>query len=154
MSLAELIKRGGIYRDIPGTVPGEVLSALVKAFPVFPSVRKEKLLEAVLEREALVPTAVGNGIALPHPRNPLISEEGGQFTALAFLENPVDWNALDGKPVDTLLFIVSSSAKGHLGTLSELTFFCRQEKFIRLLRERVPLEELLRFITEAEKNWN
>jgi hypothetical protein len=37
--------------------------------------------------------------------------------------------------------------------MSELTFFCRQEDFCRMLRERAPLEELLGFIREAEKNW-
>jgi len=154
MSFADFFERGGIYRNIQGAAPKEVLSALIKALPPSPSIQKDKLLEAALEREALMPTSIGNGIALPHPRNPIISEESGQFTALAFLDNPVNWNALDGKQVHTLFLIVSASAKAHLRTLSEVTFFCRQKDFIRLLNERAPLEELLHFIREAEKNWN
>ena len=151
--LAELIKRGGLYQDIPGANPREVLSALIAALPAIPSVKADKLLEAVLEREALMPTGIGKGIALPHPRNPLLQSEHEQFTALAFLKQPVDWNSLDGERVDTLLLIASATAKGHLRTLSEITFFCRQEDFSRLLKERAPLEALLRFIREAEKNW-
>jgi PTS system nitrogen regulatory IIA component len=73
--------------------------------------------------------------------------------ALAFLETAVNWNSLDGEKVDTLLLIVSSSAKQHLQTLSEITFFCRQKDFRRLLKDRAPLEDLLSFIEEAEKNW-
>jgi len=151
--LAELIERGGFYPNLPGTNPEEVLKAFIDALPPVPSVQADKLLTAVLEREALMPTGIGGGIALPHPRNPLAATEGERFVALAFLETAVNWNSLDGVKVDTLLLIVSSSAKQHLQTLSEITFFCRQKDFCRLLKERAPLEEMLRFITEAEKNW-
>ena len=151
--LADLIERGGIYRGVTGTTPKEVLSAFVKALPPVPSVSANALLQAVLEREELMPTGIGGGIALPHPRNPLVSSEAKQFAALAYLDAPVNWNSLDGKPVETLLLIVSASAKTHLRVLSEISFFSREENFRRLLRERASLDELLLFISETEKNW-
>ena len=151
--LAELIERGGVYRNIKGNTPRDVLTAIIGALPPIPSVAAEKLLNAVLEREALMPTGIGGGIAIPHPRNPLVESDNEKFTALVFLENPINWNSLDGAPVDTLFLIVSASAKQHLQTLSEITFFCRQEDFCRLLKRRAPLEEILKFIVEAEKNW-
>jgi len=151
--LSELIRKGGFYPNLRGTSPREVLEALIGSLPPIPSVSADKLLTAVLEREALMSTGIGGGIAIPHPRNPLTATEGERFVALAFLETAVNWNSLDGVKVDTLLLIVSSSAKQHLQTLSEITFFCRQKDFNRLLKERAPLEEMLRFITEAEKNW-
>jgi len=155
--LAELIKKGGVYRNIQGRSPREVLGALIGALTPVPSVPAEKLLGAVLEREDLMSTGIGGGIAIPHPRNPLTGPDSGQFVALAFPERPVDWNSLDGGKVDTILLIVSSSAKQHLKILSEISFFCRQEEFCRLLKAcsvgGVP-DDLLRFITEAEKNWN
>ena len=73
--------------------------------------------------------------------------------ALAFLENPVDWNSLDGEPVDTLLLIVSSSAKSHLKTLSSITFFCQQNVFLKLLRERASRENLIKYIKDTEREW-
>jgi len=151
--LAELIERGGLYRDVKGSTPREVLGALVGALPPIPSIPAETLLKAVLEREALMSTGAGGGIALPHPRNPLAGSEAEQFVALAFPERPINWNSLDGKPVDTLMLIVSSSAKQHLQTLSEITFFCREDAFCQLLRERASKEDLFDFIREAEKNW-
>jgi len=151
--LAEFIERGGVYRDIQGSTPLEVLTALVACLPPSPSIRTEKLLEAMLEREALMSTGIGDGIAIPHPRNPIVKADLEQFAVLAFLKNPVDWNSPDGVKVDTLLLIVSSSAKQHLHTLGEIAFFCRQEDFSKLLRERASGEELLRFIREAEVNW-
>ena len=151
--LAELIERGGIYRGIAGTTPREVLNALVKALPTVLPIPANSLLQAILEREELMSTGIGEGIALPHPRNPLVSSEARQFAALAYLDSPVNWNSLDGKPVETLLLIVSASAKTHLRVLSEISFFSREEEFRRLLRERVSLEDLLSYIRETEKNW-
>ena len=155
--IAELIERGGVHRDVRGSKPREVLKALIEALPpglgTQGNVPADALLKAVLEREDLMSTGIGCGIALPHPRNPLVKSEGEQFAALAFLEKPVDWNSLDGERVDTLLLIVAASAKRHLEIISEISFFCRQEDFYRMLKERSPLEELLRFIREAEKNW-
>ena len=98
-------------------------------------------------------TGIGKGIALPHPRNPFIQEDSGQFAALAFLEQPVNWYSLDGKKVDTLLLIVSSTAKQHLQTLSEINFLCRQDDFYQLLRKRAGEKELLPFIRETENWW-
>ena len=151
--LAELIERGGLYRDVKGNTPREVLDSLIGALPLIPSIPAETLLNAVLEREALMSTSAGGGIALPHPRNPLAGSVSEQFVTLAFPEHPINWNSLDGKPVNTLMLIVSASAKHHLQTLSEITFFCREEAFCQLLRERAPKEDLLNFIREAEKNW-
>jgi len=152
MGLAELLEKGGVYRKIAGNNPHAALTAFIKGLPN-PAHFKETLLKAVLEREALMPTGIGNGIALPHPRNPVIADEAGQFAALAFLEKKVNWNSLDGKPVDTLLLVVSASPKQHLKMISEITFFGRQEDFLKLLKTGVPTEELLLFIREAEKNW-
>ena len=152
--LAELINRGGIYRDVQGSNPREVLSTLIGVLPPVPSFSADELLEAVLEREALMSTGIGGGIALPHPRNPLACSDSEQFAVLAFLKEAVDWHSLDGEKVDTLLLVVSASAKQHLQTLSEITFFCRHENFYHLLKERASLDKLLSFIREAEKNWN
>ena len=151
--LAELIERGGIYRDVQGTTLRDVLVSLTTVIPSIPEVPADKLLWAVLEREALMSTSIGHGIAIPHPRNPLITQDNAQFTALAFLKHPINWNSLDGEKVDTILLIISATAKQHLHTLSEINFFCRQENFYRLLRERAKQEDILSYIRETEKNW-
>jgi PTS system nitrogen regulatory IIA component len=151
--LAALVQRGGVFYDIPGTTPTEVLTNLMAAVPVPPSAAPGELLKAVLEREALMPTAIGRGIALPHPRNPLISSPDEQFLVIAFLKNPVDWRALDGIPVHTVLLAVSSSAKEHLRTLSGVNFFCQQEFFLKLLENRSSRERIIAAIVETERNW-
>jgi PTS system nitrogen regulatory IIA component len=151
--LGVLLKRGGIYYSVPGDTVLKTLEFLVEKIPMPNTVSPQDLLKAMLEREALMSTCIGNGIAIPHPRNPLVQEPEDQFAALAFLEQAVDWKALDGKAVDTLLIIVSASAKFHLQTLSAVTFFSRQEAFQKLIKERAQQETLLKYISETEKNW-
>jgi PTS system nitrogen regulatory IIA component len=151
--LSALIPEGGVFYDIPGTSFTEVLTNFLGLIPVPASVSRDELLKAVLEREALMPTAIGRGIALPHPRNPLISKADEQFLMIAFLKNPVDWRSLDGIPVHTALLAVSSSAKQHLYTLSELNFFCRQDSFLKLLENRSSRESIAAAIRETERTW-
>jgi PTS system nitrogen regulatory IIA component len=123
------------------------------SLPPASAIDRDQLLEAVLEREALMPTAVGCGIALPHPRNPLVSSPSEEFVTVAFLKQPVDWQALDGKPVHTVMLIVSASAKLHLHTLSRINFFCRQEASQALFENRAPADRIIRAIKDAEDAW-
>lgn len=151
--LGELLERGRIHYGLPGTSIREVLDNFIRAVKVPETVPAQDLLRAVMEREALMPTGAGKGIAIPHPRNPIITGEEGQFTAMAFLEHDIDWKALDGKPVNTLILTVSASAQFHLKILSVISFFCQDEKFIRLLGERASEEKIIGYIKQTEKEW-
>ena len=151
--LAELLEKGGVVNNITGTTLREVLSALVHSYRSRLPISPETLFEAVLEREAMMSTGFGKGIAFPHPRNPIVTAEDDQFATLAFLKYPVDWNSLDGERVDTLVLIVTASARQHLRILSEITYFCRQDAFSKMLKEHASLENILRYIREAERKW-
>ncbi|MDR2435361.1 MAG: PTS sugar transporter subunit IIA [Treponema sp.] len=151
-SLAALIERGGVYHKVSGSHPEETLSELIGLLPDFPSLKKEALLRAVLEREALMSTAIGRGIALPHPRIPIL-EEKEPFVAIAFPVQPVDWSAPDGGNIHTIFLIVSSSAKQHLKALSKINFLCQQEKFYSLIEARSSKKEIAAAIRDAEAAW-
>ena len=151
--LWKLIEAGGIYYSLKGSTVQEVLNELINIIHPGKSIEKETLLKTILEREALMSTSIGNGIALPHSRNPIITNDENQFCVLAFLEQEVDWNALDNKKVNTLILIVSSSAKHHLKTLSTITFFSRQEDFLKLLEQRASREAIIRYIKDTEEKW-
>jgi PTS system nitrogen regulatory IIA component len=152
-SMAELFRRGGCFYTVPGSVPADVLTWLVNAVKLPGHINRDKLLSAVLEREDLMSTAMGNGIALPHPRNPLIEKTEDQCAVLGFLENEVDWGALDGQTVNTVILLVSASARFHLAALQRITFFCRDGGFCALLKRRASQEEILAYIGEAEAAW-
>ena len=152
-NLIELVKRGGVFYNIAGGNPAEVLADAIATIPVPKEISRDDLLKAILEREGLMPTAVGDGIAIPHPRSPLIADPEKQLVSVCFLQRPVDWNALDGKPVRTLIILLSSSPRLHLKTLSRVSFLCRQPFFDKLLKARASREELTTAIETAEKAW-
>jgi PTS system nitrogen regulatory IIA component len=152
-SLAQLIEQGGVFPDIAGASPLEVLTHLIQLIPLPVMIDRQELLKAVLEREALMPTGIGHGIALPHPRNPLIADPQDQCLVIGFLRQPVDWKALDSKPVHTLLLMVSASAKLHLHSLSRINFFCQQEAFRGLLQNRASQQCIIGLIREVEDAW-
>ena len=153
MTLSELMKKGGVYYGVEGATQKEVLGAFTKLVPNLKTVSSSSLVKAVLEREELMTTSVNNGMAIPHPRNPLIENEDEQYVSIAFLKQPIDWNALDGKPVDTLILIVSASAKTHLQTLSKITYFCRDEEFKKLLGKKASADSIIEYVEKIEKEW-
>jgi PTS system nitrogen regulatory IIA component len=153
VALSELIRRGEVLRGIPGATPKEALTSLIHALRLPESLDRNALLQTVLERESLMPTSIGNGIALPHPRNPLISDQSEQFATLAFLEQPVDWQALDNVAVQTLLLIVTASPKMHLHILSRVHFLCRQDTFCDLLSGRASTPEIIEAVSAIERVW-
>jgi PTS system nitrogen regulatory IIA component len=152
-SLASLVERGGVYHDVPGAAPKELLAAVINCLPPLPSLDPNELYREILEREALVSTGIGKGIALPHPRNPLIGEDGEPFVAVVFPAQPLDWNTPDGIKVHTVFLIVSSSTKQHLGTLSKINFLCQQAEFYSLITKRASEEAVIAAIRKAETSW-
>jgi nitrogen PTS system EIIA component len=153
VSLAELVKRGGVYYNIPGSSPSEALAEAVKALSLPKGLDREALLVAILEREALMPTALGNGVAIPHPRSPMLTDASRQRVAALFLKTPLAYSALDRKPVSTLFLILSSDAKSHLSILASLSYLCQKQDFLDLLAKRPSTEELVAHISAAEASW-
>jgi len=154
-SLAALVEHGGVHREVGGESMKEVVSAIIGLLPPVPALDREKLRREILEREALISTGVGRGIALPHPRSPMLAGGSAEapMVAIAFPAQPVDWNTQDGSKVRTVFLIISSSVRQHLGTLSKINFLCQQEKFYALIERRAPREEIIAAIGEAEAAW-
>lgn len=152
-SLLPLLERGGIVYDVGGTIPAQAIHDLIGRITLPDHLDSAALLKAVLEREDLQPTSAGHGIALPHPRNPLLTCEDEQFIAIGITKYPLNWRALDGEPVRALILTVSSSARSHLYTLSKLHFFCSQQDFLEMLFNKARKEDVERYVAEAEKAW-
>ncbi|MCX7655571.1 MAG: PTS sugar transporter subunit IIA [Treponemataceae bacterium] len=152
-SLVPLLHRGGVFYNIPGETTTEVLIAFVDSLTLPQSLPTELLKTAILERENLMPTAVGHGIALPHPRTPLLSRREEEFIAIGYVQRAIDWHPLDGKPVRTLILIGSATPKSHLWILSRLSFLCQQEPFIKHLEERASIQELTNLLQKIEQTW-
>jgi len=152
-SLAQLLKRGRIYYNVPGSSQKEVISNLIDMLPELSGEKRKALLKAVMEREAIMSTGVENGIALPHPRTPMLDENENPFISIAFPAKSPDWQTPDGSEVHTIFLIVSKSPKQHLGVLSKINFLCQQEEFFKLISAQTSENSIISAIEEMEKNW-
>lgn len=153
ISLYELIKQGGIHRDVAGETSAQVIKNAAKIIPLPPEISADEAVFSLLEREEMMPTAIGRGLAMPHARNPLISDVEHERVSLCFLHDKADFGAIDGEAVSTLFIVLSSKPARHLEIVSKISFLCRQEVFVTMLKQRPPDEEILCFIDRQEKQW-
>ncbi|MEG8946702.1 PTS sugar transporter subunit IIA [Rosettibacter firmus] len=152
-NLSSLLEKGGVYYDIEGDTVSDVLRNAVNVINIPQNLSRENILSALLKREELMPTAIGKGIAIPHPRNPIITDLNSARVSICYLKNPVDFGSLDNEPVHTLFVLLTASPKMHLEVLSKVSYLCHTEVFLKMLKDRSPYESLLEFIRMKEKEW-
>jgi PTS system nitrogen regulatory IIA component len=145
--LADALRAGGIHYRIGGGDKVAVLGAIVEVMRLPEEVDRQFLLQVLLARETLGSTGLGNGIAVPHVRNPIVMHIPRPMITLCFLENPIDFAAVDGQPVHTLFTIVSPTMRAHLHLLSRLAFGLRRPGFSQVIAQQGSREVILR---EAE----
>jgi len=132
-SVAEALQKGGVFFDLPGDTPESALREVVSRLVLPPTLDPEFLLQTLLAREALGSTAIGNGIAIPHVRNPIVGQAGESAISLCFLRNPIDFDAVDGQPVTILFTLVTPNVKAHLHLLAKLAYLLHDQSFQELL---------------------
>ncbi|OGR20768.1 MAG: excisionase [Desulfobacula sp. RIFOXYA12_FULL_46_16] len=148
--LSEAVRMGGIHFDIPGGEVKTVLESSIGRISNIPDDFRDDLLERVMERENALSTGIGNGIAIPHPREPL-TYLNQALVSICFLSTPVEYNALDRRPVSVLFFILCPSLKLHLNLLSTLSFCLKNTQFIGFLKSKPEPDLLIRQIETLQK---
>ncbi len=108
----------------------------------------EEVVDALLERESLGPTGVGNGVALPHARLPDLEKVVGVFVRL---ESPVDFDSVDRQPVDLVfgLFAPKEAGVEHLKALALVSRTMRDSSICTKLRANADPAILHAILTEG-----
>lgn len=147
-SLYRAINKGGVLYQVPGTSKEQVIRSAMAITAHSLNLDGEVLTDLLLDREKLMPTALGSGIGVPHTRDFLLN---GQQDAviIAFPEKPINYGALDGKPVHTLFFLFACDDKRHLHLLAKIAHLSSQPETLELLRSRPARGVLLEYV----KNW-
>lgn len=153
ISLLKLLKNGGIFYNVGGENVLDVIKNAVNTIPTPKETDKETIIFFLLQREEMMPTAVGNGVAIPHPRTPLITDIEDERISICFLNSSIDFKAIDGEPVHTMFVIFSANPSRHLEILSKISFLCQQDDFIEILKNRTASEEIFNFIENKEAGW-
>lgn len=149
-SAAESLERGGVFHDVGGTTREEVLRSILALLKLEDEGDRETLLQLLLARDAAAVVPVGDGIAIPHVRNPIALSTGEPSLTLCFLQQPVDFAAPDGQPVFALFFLVSPTTRVHLQMLAKIAYLLRDPAFREAIQGRAPAARLIEAARNAE----
>lgn len=149
-SLSDALKAGGVVYRLSGSDQPSVLRSVVEVLQLPEEVNREFLYQVLLARETLGSTGIGEGIAIPHVRNPVVLHVARPTVTLCFLENPIAFNAIDGKPVTTLFTLISPSVRAHLHLIARLSFVLHNPDFKAALGRQASRDELMAALSRAE----
>lgn len=141
--LREALESGGIHYLAQIKDRASLLSGLVGPLPLPDPENRSHLAEVLSARESMGLTGIGNGVAIPHARNPMVFRVKKPLAALYFFDTPVPFDSRDGLPVHTLFIIASPTVNGHLNLLSRLSFALQEDGFKTAVSERAGSEKIL-----------
>ncbi len=143
-TLPEALQAGGIFYRIGGSDKESALRNAVEVVRLPDEVDREFLIQVLLAREQLASTGIGDGIAIPHARNPIVLHVDKPLVSLCFLEQPIDFGALDARPVQALFTFISPTIRAHLHLLSRLLFALRDPEFKTLVMAQGGRDDLMK----------
>ena len=149
-SLSQAIKKGSIYNNIEGNDVYTVFQNVLKELPFISNSIYQQVLEALIDREELNSTGIGNGIAIPHTRNRMDIGIDQSHVSVFFLDTPVKFSAIDDEAVFVLFMIFTASVKEHLKILSKISYMLQKTEVKKILQQRNKEGNLIASIEQLE----
>ncbi len=150
MLLADLLDARRVKVPLTSRSKDDVLRELVElAAGEHGSAVADAILISVREREKLLSTGIGSGVAIPHGTTPHIDQ---LVMAAGVARDPIDFDALDGRPVELFFLLVGpeSAAGAHVKALSRISRLLRREGLRRDLRTAVSGDAFLQVVRSSE----
>src|SRR5216110_2218403 len=134
MTITDLVAPEAILPALKVNSKKQALQELAARAASLTGQNERAIFEVLLQREKLGTTAVGYGVAIPHGKLPKLEKLFGLFVRL---ERPIDFEALDGQPVDLIFLLLAPEAAGadHLKALARVARLLRDGDIARKLRE-------------------
>lgn len=147
MSLHDLIEPDAIIPSLKVSTKKQALQELSERATAVCGLPAREIFDALLQRERLGSTGVGGGIAIPHGKLPRVTRMVGLF---ARLERPIDYEALDGEPVDIVFLLLAPESAGadHLKALSRVARALRDARLTSRLRATRDASGLYLLLTQ------
>ncbi|WP_213879164.1 PTS IIA-like nitrogen regulatory protein PtsN [Pseudomonas sp. dw_358] len=149
--LENILTPGRSLVNVPGDSKRHVLEQIAQLIGrEVPELDKDKVFEALLAREKLGSTGFGNGIAIPHCR---LTGCMSPISALLHLAHPVDFDAIDGAPVDLLflLLVPEAATDAHLELLRQIASMLDRKDVRDSLRSASSNEALYQVVLDVQK---
>ncbi len=146
-----LIRDGHIIANLTVENKKQALAELAKLASPITGLSEHVVFEVLFAREKLGTTGVGHGIAIPHGKIENADKVYGFFARLA---QPIDFEAIDEKPVDLLFMLLAPHDAGadHLKALAKVSRMFREKAFCEKLRAAPDAKALYALLSEGEKN--
>ncbi len=153
MKIVEFLSKKAILTDIKSTKKEDVIKELVDSLINAGDVDKRsraKLVEALMAREALGSTAIGQSVAIPHAKSDCVEK---LVAAFGISKKGVDFDSLDGEPAFIFFLLVApqDSAGPHLKALARISRLLKDKYFRDSLRSCTDDKEILRIITQEDE---
>lgn len=148
-SLLRAIHKGDVLYNVPGATKAEVIRATMKKIAKSLHVDEEVMTDLLLDRENLMPTALNNGVGVPHTRDTLLNNHHDTIV-IVFPTHPLEYGALDGHPVHTLFFLFACEDKRHLHLLAKIAHLSSQSQSLDFLKTKPSKDKVLEFIKQWE----
>ena len=151
MTLTDLIARDAILPSLKVATKKQALSELSERASVQCGLTAREVFDALVQRERLGSTGIGNGIAIPHGKLAKVDKIFGVF---ARVEKPIDFESLDGEPVDLILLLIAPEAAGadHLKALARGARLLRSPSITARLRTTRDAGMIYAILAEEPKS--
>jgi PTS system nitrogen regulatory IIA component len=150
MNIMDILVKDAVILDLGVRTKRDVLADMAAALAkVEPQIEADRLLEVLLEREALQSTGIGEGVAIPHGKMPGLDR---LVAAFARSSEGVDFESIDGQPTHHFFLLVVPEHSGgqYLKALARISRFFRNAAFRQRLADAESLEEVIRAIEEED----
>lgn len=153
MKLSDFVVREAIVVDLQAVGKEEAIREIVRSLHTAGKLAESEIdsvSRAILSREELGSTGIGQGVAVPHTRHPTVDRLIG---TVALSPRGVDFAALDGEPVDILFLLVSppNQPGDHLRALENISRHLKDERFVNFLRQAKTRETVVELLDEADQ---
>ena len=152
MKLSDFVVREAILVDLQATSKEAAIREIVGSLATagrLEAADTDGVARAILNREELGSTGIGQGVAVPHTRHPKADRLIG---TVAISRRGVDFAALDGEPVDIFFLLVSppNQPGDHLRALENISRHLKDDKFVSFLRQAKTREQVIELLDEAD----
>ena len=153
MKLGDFVVREAIVADLAATTKEEAVKEIIASLTRTGHVKQEEaqsVFQAIMKREELGSTGIGNGVAVPHTKHPSVSK---MVATVAVSKKKLDFQSIDRGPVDIIFLLVSPPDRpgDHLRALQLISQHLREEIFCRFLRQSMTPEAVGEILTEADE---
>jgi PTS system nitrogen regulatory IIA component len=150
--LGEALTTGGVNVGVPGNTLKDILQQVLIKMPLQNTIDRHYLWEMLQVRQNCGWTHNGDGIAVPHPRAPIIIPIEKPLVSLSYPENPQQFGKQNATLVFALFTLVASSFPMYLNLLSQISFALDKTEFSEVIKKQSDLEAILSPLNAISKN--